>query len=103
AACGGGSTPTPPPPPPTSGPTDLSVTVTAPTDTIVPGKKAPWTVVVTNGGQWPTTSTTINNTVDDNSTVSEVHCKPSSANAHCPQLLGASMTMGQLPAGESLT
>jgi hypothetical protein len=102
AACGGGSSPTPAPPPPTSGPTDLTVTVTAPTDTIVPGKKAAWTVVVTNTGQWPTTSTTINNTVDATSTVSEVHCKPS-ANAHCPQLLGASMTMGQLPAGESLS
>lgn len=102
AACGGGSSTTAPPPPPTSGPTDLSVTVTAPTETIVPGKKAPWTVVVTNNGQWPSTSTSISNSVDATSTISEVHCK-ASTNAHCPQLLGASMTMGQLAAGESLT
>jgi hypothetical protein len=102
AACGGGSSTTPPPPPPTSGPTDLAVTVSAPTDTIVPGKKAAWIVVVTNTGQWPTTATTISNTVDATSTISEVHCQ-ASTNAHCPQLLGASMNTGQLPAGESLT
>src|SRR5438094_5011683 len=34
--------------------------------------------------------------------ISEVHCK-ASTNAHCPQLLGASMATGQLPPGESLT
>jgi hypothetical protein len=102
AACGGGSSPAAAPPPPTSGPTDLSVTVTAPTDTVVPGKKAPWIVVVTNEGQWAAPSTVISNTVDEHSTISEVHCQ-ASANTHCPLLLGASMTTGQLAAGESLT
>ena len=102
AACGGGSSPTPPPPPPTSGPTDLNVAVTAPTDTIVPGKNAAWQVVVTNSGPFPSTSTPISNVVDLNSTISGVKCK-ASANAHCPSLLGASMSGGALPAGESLT
>lgn len=102
AACGGGSSPTPPPPPPTSGPTDLSIAVTAPTDTISPGKKAPWTVVVTNNGTYASGALAITNVVDATSTIAEIHCK-ASANAHCPSVLAASMTGGELPAGESLS
>jgi len=102
AACGGDSSP-PPPPPPTSGPTDLSVAVTAPGGTVVPGQPATWTVVVTNIGPWPAPSATVSNVVDPaTTTITGVTCR-ASGNAHCPQLLGASMTVGQIPAGETLT
>jgi len=102
AACGGDSSP-PPPPPPTSGPTDLSVAVTAPTGTVVPGRTTSWTVVVSNLGPWPAPSATITNVVDPaTTTITGVTCR-ASGNAHCPQLLGASMTVGLVPVGETLS
>jgi len=102
SACGGGSSSTTPPPPPPPAPLLTKVAVTAPTATIVPGKPATWTVVVTNNSQAPTTSTTFSNTVDANSAITTVRCR-AAGSANCPALLAASMQMGALPGGTSLT
>ncbi|MBZ8142081.1 hypothetical protein CLD22_19510 [Rubrivivax gelatinosus] len=93
AACGGGSG---------RGGTDVVVTGSGPSTTVVGGGELQFGFTVSNDGDNDAHDLKLVNALSGQLTLLRVACSPVSAGATCPSEVGPSMSLSKLPAGASL-